>query len=206
MIILKSRAAGLSFDIDHSNPDSSVTSTKASAISRRQLLRGDISGASAPIRPPWSVAEEIFLAACDRCSDCIYACAEGVIRFGAGGFPEMDFSANGCSLCGECLIACGGKALRGDTERDRPWHSTVVEIGDSCLAKNGVVCRSCGEACGERAIRFPPRVGGVAEPRLERALCSGCGSCIGVCPVQAVSLVQAPPPTARLRAAEPGRA
>lgn len=143
------------------------------------------------MRPPWAVAEETFATSCDRCNDCVYACPERVIRFGSGGFPEMDFSEGGCSFCGECVSACSGKALKADPRRDPPWH-LVVEIGDSCLANKGVVCRSCGEACDEGAIRFRLRVGGAAEPRLDTAACTGCGYCISVCPVNALRINRHP--------------
>jgi ferredoxin-type protein NapF len=168
-----------------------VSAPKAAGISRRQLFRGDLSGKRVPIRPPWAIAEDAFVIACDRCDDCVHACPERVIRSGSGGFPEMDFSARGCSLCGECVIACRGKALTGNPEYDRPWDS-VVEIDGRCLAGKGVVCRSCGEACDASAIRFRLRVGGAAEPQVDAAICTGCGYCIGVCPVQALRITKSP--------------
>lgn len=130
----------------------------------------------------------IFVASCDRCDDCIRACPERVIRAGSGGFPEMDFSSRGCSLCGECVRVCAGKALKGDPADDKPW-ALVAEIAQGCLARRGVVCRSCGEACGDGAIRFRLRVGGAADPLLDRNACTGCGACVGICPVRAVQMV-----------------
>ena len=156
-------------------------------IFRRQLIRGRIRGRHLALRPPWAPDEAVFVDACDRCGDCLRACPEGVIVQGSGGFPEMDFREQGCSLCGECVTACRGKALAGDPSRDRPWD-TVAEIRADCLAEKGVVCRSCGEACDERAIRFALRVGGAALPRLDAGRCTGCGCCIGVCPVKAVRI------------------
>ena len=128
-------------------------------ISRRQFLRGDLGTTRNPVRPPWAASESLFSNLCDRCDDCIYACPERVIRFGSGGFPEMDFSERGCTLCGECVAACGGKALTSDPRRDRPWM-LVAQIGNECLANRNVVCRSCGESCDARAIRFRLRAGG----------------------------------------------
>ncbi|MEA3275074.1 MAG: ferredoxin-type protein NapF [Pseudomonadota bacterium] len=139
------------------------------------------------MRPPWAAAEDAFLTGCDRCGDCISSCPERVIRLGDGGFPEVDFATGGCSFCGECAAACRGKALTGDPEHDRPW-GLVAEISGNCLAHGGVVCRSCGEVCDERAIRFRLRVGGAAEPLLHADRCTGCGMCFGVCPVRAVKL------------------
>jgi ferredoxin-type protein NapF len=159
-------------------------------LSRRLLLRGDISGNCLPLRPPWARVEADFTARCDRCGDCLTACPEGVIRPGSGGFPEMGFDARGCSLCGECVSACGGKALTGDPAKDAPWDLNAA-IGAGCLAHKGVVCRSCGEACAESAIRFRLRVGGAAEPLLDREACTGCGWCVGVCPVGAIEIARA---------------
>ena len=165
-----------------------MTVGKAVNLFRRRLLRGAIAETASPRRPPWAPAEADFTARCDRCGDCIPTCPEGIIRAGSGGFPEVDFAARGCTLCGDCLAACHGKALRGDPEKDPPWH-LVADIGAACIARLGVICRSCGEACGEGAIRFRLRVGGAAEPLLYGEACTGCGWCIGVCPVQAVRVI-----------------
>jgi len=165
--------------------------TETQSLTRRQLLRGDVSGGRTPIRPPWAIAEAQFVVRCDRCGHCIECCEERVIRAGSGGFPQMDFSARGCSLCGACVAACEGKALTEDPGLDRPWDQ-VASIATHCLANLGVVCRSCGDVCDERAIRFELRVGGAALPRLNDEQCTGCGFCIGVCPVQAIDLAPAP--------------
>jgi ferredoxin-type protein NapF len=173
-------------------PGSTMTAGKTVDLSRRRLLRGAGAGTAPPRRPPWAPAETDFTAQCDRCGDCVPACPEGVIRLGSGGFPELDFAVRGCTLCGDCLAVCGGKAMRGDPATDAPWD-LVAEIGEGCIAFRGVVCRSCGEACGEGAIRFRLRVGGAAEPRLYADACTGCGCCVGVCPVQAVRVIAGAP-------------
>ena len=79
--------------------------------------------------------------------------------------------------------------MQGVPGRDLPW-SLAVEIAGSCLANRGVVCRSCGEACDEGAIRFRLRVGSAAEPQVEQAACTGCGYCVSVCPVQALRVTR----------------
>lgn len=163
-------------------------------ISRRQLFRGDLSAQGVSARPPWAVPEDAFAACCDRCGDCVPACPERIIRITGGGFPEVDFTIGGCSFCGECRTACGGKALLGDPRNEPPWR-LVARIGPGCLANRGVVCRSCGEACDEGAIRFRLRVGTAAEPRLNSGICTGCGYCVSVCPAQAVK-IETPEPSA----------
>ncbi len=153
--------------------------------SRRQLLRGNFSGISDVIRPPWALPDLEFSNRCTRCSDCIRICPEGIIRSGSGGFPEVDFQQRGCTLCRDCATACTARAL--DPERDPPWRLRV-EIRDTCLAQRRVLCRSCGDACDERAIRFALQVGGIARPRIDGDRCTGCGFCVGVCPVQALKI------------------
>jgi ferredoxin-type protein NapF len=156
-------------------------------ISRRQLLGGRLRGGPAAVRPPWAAAEDAFVTECDRCGDCGVACPERVIRVGDGGFPVVDFALGGCSFCAECVTACRGRALKADPERDPPW-ALIARIGSACLATRGVVCRSCGEVCDQGAVRFRPRVGGAAKPQLNAERCTGCGHCMSICPVQAVTI------------------
>ena len=99
--------------------------------------------------------------------------------------------------------------LRGDfSDRDMPlrppWTyetgalrhaagaawSVKAEIGTACIALKQVVCRSCGDACDVRAIRFKLRAGGVAVPELDTEACTGCGACHGACPVGTIAMRQ----------------
>jgi len=155
------------------------------AIHRRQLLGGDLSGDRRAVRPPWAVEEGLFVDRCDRCGDCVDACQAQIIVVGSGGFPEIDFSRGGCTFCEDCLRACEPRALEA---KDPPWR-LKAEILTSCLSLNAVVCRSCGEACDEEAIRFKLETGGIARPEVDAGQCTGCGECYGVCPVKAVRVM-----------------
>jgi len=66
-----------------------------------------------------------------------------------------------------------------------------VAISTACVAYNNVVCRSCGDACSEAAIRFSPRVMGSALPVVITGSCTGCGECVSVCPASAITLTAA---------------
>lgn len=64
----------------------------------------------------------------------------------------------------------------------------TVSIADHCLAVTGVSCRSCEDACTQRAIRFQPQLGGQYHPFIEPSLCTVCKDCFDVCPVAALSV------------------
>ena len=64
----------------------------------------------------------------------------------------------------------------------------LARVQASCLAQRGVECRLCGEHCDAGAIRFPPRLGGVAAPVVDDQRCTGCGDCLPVCPSGALRL------------------
>ena len=71
---------------------------------------------------------------------------------------------------------------------DGPAWTLQLTFESGCIAQANVVCRSCGDRCEVRAIRFPPRQGGAAEPVVDEALCNHCGACVSACPVSAISL------------------
>ena len=159
----------------------------ADAINRMQFLRGDLRGKNAPLRPPWAVSEERFVDICTRCGKCVDACFDGLIIEGRGKFPEMNFARGGCDFCTDCVSVCEPAALLRTSEDAAPW-SLKATILPTCLSLNAVICRSCGEACDERAIRFQLETGGVARPLLDREACTGCGECFAVCPVRCITL------------------
>jgi ferredoxin-type protein NapF len=162
-------------------------------VSRRQFLRGDVRGRKAALRPPWVVAEPEFSARCTRCDDCLAACPEVVIRRGSGGYPEMDFSRGACTFCGKCVAACKAGAFQPASTGNLAAWAHRAAIGANCLAAHGVVCRACADHCETRAIRFRLAPAGRSFAQIDLARCNGCGGCVGVCPVGAVTIgVQAP--------------
>jgi ferredoxin-type protein NapF len=119
----------------------------------------------------------------------VEACPEGIILVGRNGYPEVDFRRGQCSFCGDCVRACSPGALadRGQA----PWR-TIATIAFSCLSVQGVICRLCEEQCEPAAIRFRPALGGYALPEVDAGACTGCGACVGVCPVAAVEVAERP--------------
>ena len=94
--------------------------------------------------------------------------------------PEenLDPSRRSFLLPGSRRVTATGEAA--------PLHALK---GPACLADRGVECRLCGEACDAGAIRFPPRLGGVAAPVIDHDRCTGCGDCLPLCPPSALKLV-----------------
>lgn len=88
-----------------------------------------------------------------------------------------------------------------ETPQDR-----VARIAENCVETKGVVCRRCGDACDDAAIRFRPAPGGRASVHLNADACTGCGECVGVCPVGAISLVSADRAALAAGLAQAGRA
>lgn len=154
-------------------------------LSRRGFLRARVVQRHVPVRPPWALAESAFVAACTRCDACVAACPTHIVVRGDGGYPEVDFTRGECSLCRACVDACQPQVL--SLGQEPPWH-IKPEIRSMCLAQQNVVCRSCGDACEARALRFVPRLGGASRPEIDVAACTGCGACVGACPVQAVTM------------------
>ncbi|WP_282607932.1 ferredoxin-type protein NapF [Pelagibius sp. Alg239-R121] len=166
-------------------PHSGKTSNTA-PIERRSFLRGRFKKPkeTVKIRPPWT-DEARIAEACTACGDCVRACPEGIIVRSENATPEVDFSAGECSFCGACADACQEPVF---WERQAlPWELSLA-ITETCLVKKGVYCRSCGDACAERAITFQPKIGGEAEIEFVQSNCTGCGACVSTCPVNATSL------------------
>ncbi|MEW8506136.1 MAG: ferredoxin-type protein NapF [Candidatus Thiodiazotropha sp.] len=159
------------------------------SIARTQLLHGDLSGRRREIRPPWAIEEISFVEQCNRCGDCIEACRAKIIRKGSGGYPAIDFNRGQCTFCGDCVKRCEPQALAFPGDPALPPWSLGIEIEPSCLSLNGVVCRSCGDICEERAIRFQLQTGGRSKPLPDLSLCSGCGACVAVCPSHSITVL-----------------
>lgn len=161
------------------------------SISRAQFLRGDFRGEHLALRPPWALSEALFRERCDGCGACARVCPEGILSAPIGRLPRVDFGRGRCTFCAACVDACRPGALQHPTDGRVPW-SYQARFGADCLALRGVVCRSCGEACDAEAIRFRYGRGGVACPEIDAESCTGCGGCVGVCPVGAIAICTAP--------------
>ena len=161
----------------------------------RKAGRREADRAANPWRPPWATA--VFEDACTRCGACLDACPEGILVIGDGGFPEVDITQGSgeCTFCRECVKACPEPAF-DDPDSTSPWD-WVARIGAGCLAKNGIVCQTCGDVCDYDAIPFAPEESGPPVPWLKTDACTGCGACVAACPAQVISIVHRPNRNAR---------
>jgi ferredoxin-type protein NapF len=156
---------------------------------RRAMLAGAPAGFV--LRPPWSLAADAFDRACTRCAKCIDACPTHVLKLAAG-IVQVDYAEAECTFCGACVDICPEPAfdVAARASGGKPWHA-VARIDASCLARLGVECDSCGDACEAGAIRFRVHAGPVPDPRVDSTRCTGCGACVRVCPATAIE-VRAP--------------
>ena len=152
--------------------------------SRRAFLRGRFGDPREPLRPPWAREKRLYRD-CTACGDCIAACPEKILLAGDGGLPEINFTLGACTFCASCSKACSEGIF--DPAALRPW-SYKAKIADHCLAYRKVMCRSCGDYCDRRAIRFKLAVGGFAKPEISLTECNGCGACVATCPTQALEV------------------
>lgn len=156
---------------------------QTASLSRRELLLGRPTARAAIICPPGATIASLE-ATCTGCGLCAERCPTGIIAL-VGGLPSIDFALGECTFCGECSAACPEPVFEAEQATRFPH---VAAIDDTCLARRGISCLSCGESCPVQAIRFRPRIGGPFEPELSAELCSGCGACLAVCPVNAIGL------------------
>ena len=158
------------------------------SISRAQFLRGDWHGKKPDLRPPWALAEPAFSNACNGCGKCVTVCEEKIIFISIRKLPSLDFSRGGCTFCGECTHVCETGALLPTQKPDGlPWQ-LKARIDDYCLAKHGTSCVRCIEECEHDAIVAKPMLGGRSKMQIDNLVCTGCGMCVGICPVNAVSM------------------
>lgn len=165
----------------------SGTFVESASISRRGFLRGRTRRVEPAQRPPWALDEATFIDRCTRCDACVAACPTAILVRADGGYPAVDFSRGECTFCAECVSRCAPRALQRTAAGEEAWPLRA-RIGTACLAAQGVECRVCGEACPTAAIRFRPRLGGVAQPALDAGACNGCGACFAPCPTRAIAL------------------
>jgi ferredoxin len=175
----------------------------ATAVTK--LYGADLSGKSQPlpIRPPGSLPEREFLAACIRCGECFKACPNNVLQplafqQGLEGLwtPAVFADWAGCeSSCNACTQVCPTGAIRALPLEEKIVARMGLAIVNTktCLPFAGrEACQLCVDECisaGYNAIEFT-RVGtevdadgqpiegsGYLAPVVLPDQCVGCGLC-----------------------------
>jgi ferredoxin-type protein NapG len=100
------------------------------------------------LRPPGALDEDIFLASCIKCGQCLQVCPPQVIKlagisqgFGIG-TPYIVPRQGGCILCSglPCVLACPTGALAHELSlgKDAEMGLAVISGPDTCLSVRGV--------------------------------------------------------------------
>jgi ferredoxin-type protein NapF len=159
--------------------------------SRRRFLFGAEEEAQvqsdAAIRLPWTLRADL----CTGCGDCVSACPEHIVTLDEKSRAIVDFrrGAGLCSFCGACADVCSEPVFVAAAARAAtpPW-TLKISIGDDCLTRDGVMCQTCKDACGDGAIRFVYAAGRIPEPLVDVDRCTGCGACVAPCPASAIEI------------------
>ena len=162
------------------------------------------------IRPPGSLAEEDFLGRCIRCGQCMRVCPNNALHptLLEAGFEglwtpyliaKIGYCEPTCTLCGQ---VCPTGAIDELTVARKVGNESTppVRIGTAFFDRGRCLpwgmatpCIVCEEWCPTtpKAIYFQAEVAvneageevPVQRPRVNPALCTGCGACEFACPV-----------------------
>ena len=157
------------------------------------------------IRPPGVEDESTFLKKCVRCGECMKVCLKNALypdyyRAGFYGvfmpvvIPRLGYCEYNCNLCGQ-VCPTGAIPKQPLEQKKKSVLGIAVVDKNHCLpyAKR-INCIVCEEHCPipEKAIRlesveergYDGRVVTLKRPYVVDELCTGCGICEYVCPLE----------------------
>ena len=136
------------------------------------------------IRPPYFKNEEDFIKSCVTCEEksCITVCEENIIIIKDDGTPSLNFANSGCTYCDDCAIACSTDVLKVEYKKNIQARFSIDVL--KCMSWNQTMCFSCKDPCLDDSIKFL----GMFRPEIDVDLCTSCGFCMKVCPVDAISI------------------
>ena len=131
------------------------------------------------IRPPYTLDS---FSECLNCEgNCKDVCEESIIKIDENKSPYLDFSQSGCTFCKECANACSNEVL--SLNNPHTIKAKVEIDSTTCLSWHSTMCFSCKDSCIYNSIKFL----GLFRPEIKKS-CVGCGFCISICPVDAISI------------------
>jgi polyferredoxin/ferredoxin len=156
------------------------------------------------IRPPGAVPESDFLNVCIRCSKCMKVCPTNglqpcLFEAGINGLwtprlvPRIGGCEKNCNMCGK---VCPTSAIRKLSLEEKTYvrMGTAVIDRSTCIAwEQDKVCLICDEACPYNAInslRETVRETTLLRPFVDERICTGCGLCESVCPIEGPAAIQ----------------
>ena len=155
------------------------------------------------IRPPGALAEPDFLARCVQCGLCMKACPTGALQpaFDQAGLaglwtpvlvPRLGYCDHGCALCGQVCPTGAIQPLALAQKQALRIGLATLDTTRCLPFAYGRECIVCEEHCPvpTKAIYFVETEvelrGGerqrLKQPRVDAALCTGCGICETKCP------------------------
>lgn len=136
------------------------------------------------LRPPGAVAEDEFLARCNRCQKCVQVCPTRVIvpaslenGLMSVNTPHVSFKKSYCNSCLECSKVCPTGALKPVTKETLDIGAAVI-VKKDCVAWDFTGCTVCVDKCPLKAIELDE----AKRPVIRTDKCNGCGICEVVCP------------------------
>lgn len=149
------------------------------------------------LRPPGSIDEHEFLAACIKCGQCVQVCPVQAIRladmtdgFGMG-VPHIEARIQACDFsCDavQCILACPTGALAHTINKKEDVHMGLARLAnpEACLARQGEGFRGQARGAAFAGIhryaeidRWKPRK--VADHPYDVELCD---LCVRECPIE----------------------
>ncbi|WP_164885270.1 4Fe-4S dicluster domain-containing protein [Geovibrio thiophilus] len=151
-------------------------------MSVKKTFAGEAGGVL--LRPPGAVAEDEFLARCNRCQKCVQVCPTRVIlpasiKYGIVKMntPYVSFKRSYCNSCLKCSEECPTGALRPVTKETLNIGLAVI-VEKDCVAWDFTGCTVCVDKCPLKAIELD----GSKRPVVIGDKCNGCGICEVACP------------------------
>ena len=166
-----------------------------------------------PVMPPGAGSIDRFTSRCVGCGLCISACKGKVLRpamteYGLRGFlqPVLDPFKGACDFnCSKCsnICPCGALSPLPLKEKRQTRIGLATYFPELCVAyKDGQDCGACAEHCPVGALEMV-EYKDTMIPKVNTALCIGCGACQNICPVRPKAAIMVNGVTAQIRVEKP---